>query len=113
MKSIKIIKYVMLTFFLLSGMGSRINAENKNMTENEQTILNGTVKNVKFKCKGIACTGCINTITDAIKKLNGIKDVDADVKTKIVTVTYDAEAVSSKQIEKAINDSGYKTETIK
>lgn len=109
MKSIKIIT-LLVSFFLLANFVSISKAEIKIMTENEQII--SKEKKVKFKCKGIGCTGCTNTITEAVKQLDGIKEVSADVKTKIVEVTFDSEIVSKKQIEKAINDSGYETETI-
>jgi len=109
MKSIKII-ILLVSFFMLAGFAGMSKAETKIMTENEQVI--SKEKIVKFKCKGIGCTGCTNTITEAVKKLDGIKEVSSDVKTKMIEVTFDSEIVSEKQIEKAINDSGYETETV-
>ncbi|MBN8569026.1 MAG: heavy-metal-associated domain-containing protein [Ignavibacteria bacterium] len=112
MKSVKIITLLSLSIFVITGLGGKTLAENKIMTENEQTLLKGTIKKVKFKCKGIGCTGCTNTITDAVKKLEGIKEVTADVKSKIVKVSFDSEIVSAKEIENAINNSGYETEAV-
>lgn len=109
MKSNKII-ILLLTVFLLTGLGSKIYANSKIM--NETTIIKETEKKVVFRCKGIGCTGCTNTITEAVKKLDGIKEVSSDVKTKMIKVTFDSEKVSAKEIEKAINDSGYETEVI-
>ncbi|MBX7044664.1 MAG: cation transporter [Ignavibacteria bacterium] len=110
MKSIKIVTLV-VSFFLLAGLAGKINANSKKIMS-EQTVLKGTEKKVQFRCKGIGCSGCTNTITEAIKQLNGIKEVSADVKTKIVKVSFDSEIVSAKEIEKTINDSGYETETV-
>ncbi|MBS1493307.1 MAG: heavy-metal-associated domain-containing protein [Bacteroidetes bacterium] len=112
MKSNKIITLMLLSIFLITGLGSKTYAENKIMTENEQTLLKETIKEVQFRCKGIGCSGCTNTITEAVKKLEGIKEVTSDVKSKIVKVSFDSKIVSVKEIEKAINDSGYETEVV-
>ncbi|MBN8571218.1 MAG: heavy-metal-associated domain-containing protein [Ignavibacteria bacterium] len=112
MKSIKIITLLSLSIFVITGLGGKTLAENKTMIENEHTFLKGTIKNVKFRCKGIGCTGCTNTITEAVKKLDGIKEVTSDVKSKMIKVSFDSEIVSAKEIENAINNSGYETEAV-
>lgn len=68
---------------------------------------------VEIKCKGMTCSGCEDKISTEVKKLNGVKDVIADSKTKITRVVYSAGEISKQEIEKAINKAGYDTETSK
>ena len=42
------------------------------------------------KVKGMVCAGCENRIKNALKNLDGVKEVDADHKKGQVTVTADS-----------------------
>jgi copper chaperone CopZ len=68
---------------------------------------------VEFKCDGMTCSGCEQTITKEVKKLDGIKDVVADSKAKYVKVTYAGNITNKDDIKKAINEAGYDTEDSK
>lgn len=71
------------------------------------------VETVEFKCEGMYCSGCEETITTEVKKVDGIKDIKADSKTKLVTVSYDANKTNKDNISKTINAAGYDTELSK
>ena len=45
-----------------------------------------------FSVPNIGCDGCVSTIKTEIGEIPGVKQVDADVNTKIVTVKWDAPA---------------------
>ena len=45
-----------------------------------------------FSVPNIGCDGCVSTIKTEISEIAGVKQVDADVNTKIVTVKWDAPA---------------------
>ena len=51
-----------------------------------------------FQVPSIGCDGCVRTIKNEVSQLSGVKRVDADVKTKVVTVEWDSPA-SWDQIE--------------
>ncbi|MBX7047192.1 MAG: cation transporter [Ignavibacteria bacterium] len=83
--------------------------DNSNITQNADK----NVQTVEFKCKGMTCGSCENKISSEVKKLNGVKDVIADSKTKMAKVTYAAGQITPKEIESAINKAGYDTESSK
>lgn len=45
--------------------------------------------NKTFKVPSISCDGCVRTITNELKELDGVKRVDADTATQIVTVVWE------------------------
>lgn len=113
MKKLNLLLFAAVIFTFIGGANAKEGSLNISLNaNNENTSVVSEIKKAKFKCKGIGCKGCINTITTAVKLLDGVKEVTAEVKTKIVKITYEPEIVSLKQIEKAINDSGYETEVI-
>jgi copper chaperone CopZ len=77
------------------------------------TLDESKVESVEYKCDNMHCGSCETTITEAVKKLNGIKDISADSKSKIVKVSFNSELTNKNEIEKTINAAGYDTETSK
>lgn len=57
--------------------------------------------------EGMTCTGCENTISNAVKQLGGIVDINADHQTGRVEVTFDTTLVDLKSISQAITGKGY------
>ena len=98
---------LLLTLLLFScGKDNKTTADTKNSgTEKIETV--------EFKCDGMTCTGCEQTITKEVKKLDGIKDVVADYKAKYVKVTFAGNLTNKDVIKKAINEAGYDTEDSK
>ena len=64
-----------------------------------------------FKVYG-NCGTCKNRIETALK-VNGISSANWDVKTKVLTITYDPHKISLADINKKIAAVGHDTETIK
>ncbi|MDK2902377.1 MAG: copper chaperone [Clostridiales bacterium] len=62
-----------------------------------------------FSVKGMSCDHCVKNIEKAVKTLDGVDDVRADLDTKEVTVKYSGD-VNGEDIKKAINDAGYSVE---
>ncbi|NEQ37598.1 MAG: heavy-metal-associated domain-containing protein [Okeania sp. SIO3I5] len=59
---------------------------------------------MQLKVSSIACSGCADTITKAIKNLESEADVQVDVEQKLVTVETKASEESIKQV---ITDAGH------
>lgn len=93
MKSIKFIITTVLAVF----MGMNLYAQ--------------TPKTETFKVSG-NCGMCKSTIEKAAKT-EGVSKALWDVKTKVITVTYDPSKVKTEDIHKKIAASGYDTEKVK
>ena len=58
----------------------------------------------KYKVKGMECSqSCPVKITEAIKKIDGVKTCDVNFNQKTATVTYDQDKIDSKALAEAIN----------
>ncbi|MCI0472979.1 MAG: cation transporter, partial [Ignavibacteria bacterium] len=44
----------------------------------------GRIETVEFKCDGMHCSGCEETITAEVSKLDGVSEIKADAKAKFV-----------------------------
>ncbi|MDK2909687.1 MAG: copper chaperone [Bacteroidales bacterium] len=62
---------------------------------------------VVLDVEGMTCTGCENTISNAVKQLGGIVDIIADHQSGRVEVTYDTTLIDIQSISQAITEKGY------
>ena len=69
-------------------------------------LKNMNTKTIKFSVPDMHCEACPKLITMNLKDLKGIKGVEADLETKMVTVTHTEEVTKEKMIEN-IKESGY------
>jgi copper chaperone CopZ len=106
MKKTFLISVLLFTVFLLSSCGKKNSPETKSTGE-------ANIESVEFKCENMHCKSCEESITAEVKKINGIKEVTADAKSKTVKVSFNKEQTSAKDIEKSINAAGYDTQTSK
>jgi len=63
------------------------------------------VERLDLSVDGMSCTGCEQTVTNAVKQVNGVRRVDADHETGNVEVT--AENGDEAEIRQAIHDAGF------
>lgn len=61
------------------------------------------MKETIIKVEGMACSGCENRIQNALKNIEGVKDVVANYKTGLVTITLNSELEISILEEKIEN----------
>lgn len=61
---------------------------------------------------GVQCTMCEATISAALKKIDGVKKVDVDLKKKVVLVAHTGE-VTKEMILAAVSASGYDADHMK
>ncbi|MEG4224782.1 heavy-metal-associated domain-containing protein [Microcoleus sp. N9_B2] len=59
---------------------------------------------LQLKVPKMACSACVNTITKAVQAIDSAATVEADVKTKLVTVQT---AKSESDVRDAIASAGY------
>ena len=60
-----------------------------------------------LKVPRIHCDGCVNTVTNAVRKLPGVAKVEASEVAKEVRVEFDPARVSEDNIRKALMLVGY------
>lgn len=63
------------------------------------------MKEITLKVDGMVCNGCENRVVNALKTLEGIKEVEASFKNGIVTVKGNVE---KEKLEEKIEDLGFK-----
>ena len=66
-----------------------------------------------IKVPTIVCGSCVTTVTNAVKKVDGVKSAKVDLKMKTATVTYASNKANVGKIEKAISDAGYDANNVK
>ncbi len=68
------------------------------------------MKTDRFSVTGMTCAACQANVTRAVKKLDGINDVDVSLLAGRMTVKYDESKVTSDAIAQAVRDVGYGAE---
>lgn len=69
-------------------------------------------KTIKIKCEEMTCAGCKKKITKSINNLEGVNDIDVDLDTKVITVSFDESKTSPDKIIDAIAKAGYESQLI-
>lgn len=70
----------------------------------------GKIRTKVIPTYGMHCSGCEETVTTEVMKLDGVRSVKADHVKKTVTVKYDDKKVTLEQVKAAIVSAGYKLE---
>jgi copper ion binding protein len=65
-----------------------------------------------LKIKGMHCTGCEETIENAVGHLAGVQKVKADYVKQIVDIEFDPRLVGDSEIRRAIEEKGYELESV-
>lgn len=111
----KLIFNFLLAVILIGLIGcskKTINESSGDKNTDKQTVV-GKVDTVEYKCPGMHCSGCEESITEQVKKVEGVKEIKADAKAKIVKVAFDDGKTNKDVISKSINAAGYDTELTK
>jgi len=65
------------------------------------------VQTITLDIEGMTCTGCEATVKNAAYQLEGVLEVKANYKTGEATITYNQSMLQPKDIEEAINKTGF------
>ncbi|SCY44198.1 Sulfite exporter TauE/SafE [Nitrosospira sp. Nl5] len=68
-------------------------------------------KSTQLKVKGMHCTGCEETIENAVSHLPGVQKVNADHVRQIVDVEFDSASIGESGIRRTIEEKGYQFES--
>lgn len=95
---------VLLIFAFIGMFVMSVDAQVKEVpkaTEKDNTF----IVNVDFHC-----AGGVSRLEGGLSKIDGVAEVKADLKTKDVTIKHDSEEVSTKELVRAIEKIGHRTE---
>lgn len=73
----------------------------------------GEVKTVVFKSDGMHCQKCAEKVNGNIAFEKGVVDLKTDVKTRTITIKYDASKTSVEKLAAALKKLGYASEVVK
>ncbi len=62
--------------------------------------------NTTITVSGMTCGHCVNSVTEELKKISGVSEVQVDLTTGTVEITSAAELTQS-SIQEAITEAGY------
>lgn len=65
-----------------------------------------------FKISGMGCSGCVNTVEQAILKVEHVESVNVDLESAIAKILYRGEKPSSREIIDAVSEAGYEAEEL-
>ena len=60
-----------------------------------------------LKVTGMTCEVCVNSVTQALKKIMGVPKVIVSLKTGEATVEFDDKLTTTEQLKSAVIDAGY------
>ena len=76
-------------------------------------VLAKDIRVVVFKVSQMHCEKCEKKVKDNMRFEKGLKDISTEVKTKMVTITYDAEKTNEKKLQAGFNRFSYEAEFVK
>ncbi|MBN2767462.1 MAG: heavy metal translocating P-type ATPase [Paludibacteraceae bacterium] len=66
------------------------------------------MKTEKFEVTGMTCTACVAHVEKSVSKLRGIENVQVNLLTNSMTVSYNENDIDNSEIEKSVENAGYK-----
>lgn len=79
----------------------------KETTPKEQTK-QVVMQKVKMPVNGMTCSACQSNVKKTIKSIDGVSDVEVSLEKRFAYFTYDPKKVKVENVEKAVNDKGYR-----
>jgi Cu+-exporting ATPase len=66
-----------------------------------------TLKESTLDIEGMTCASCVNRVTKALSRVDGVVDASVNLATETAAVTYDAQAVDAAALTAAVEKAGY------
>lgn len=75
--------------------------------ENQQNNLTQNFKLATISLPSIMCNMCVTTISNAVKKLDGVENIKIKLSEKVALIKFDASKTDLNTLETAISEAGY------
>jgi len=82
-------------------------------TEITKTTIIASTKTIVIPVEGMTCLTCEITVTQALRKVEGVIGASASAKEKSAKVTYDSNKTNVHKLVEAINRTGYKASPVR
>lgn len=66
------------------------------------------IKTLTLPVEGMTCASCVVRVEKALKKVDGVNDVNVNLATEKVTLTYNPDLADVAKFSEVVNDAGYK-----
>ena len=60
-----------------------------------------------FKVTGMSCANCVSNVEKAVRKIEGIKEVNVNLVEELMLVSFDENKTNTDAIEEAVRKAGY------
>ena len=60
-----------------------------------------------FKVTGMSCANCVANVEKAVRKINGIEEVNVNLVEELMIVSFDENKTDTGKIEEAVKKAGY------
>ena len=91
-------RFIISTIALLTVIV--LSASNLNAANSDETT-------VKFSVEKMTCATCPISVRKAMERVDGVKNVEVDLETKMATVIFDASVTTASDISNASTDVGF------
>jgi mercuric ion transport protein len=102
--------FLLTLAILVAGCGDR--SGSREATDNyPEPALEVSAENfgtISFDVEGMTCTGCENSVTRSLERLEGVVKAEASHETGKTVVQYDMSRVTAEKMEETIESRGYK-----
>ena len=65
------------------------------------------METIQINVGGMSCSGCVSSVTNVLKNIPGVSDVEVSLEQKRATVTFDPAQGSPARFKAAIENAGY------
>lgn len=65
------------------------------------------MERTEFSVKGMTCDNCVNSVTQALKQVDGVKAAQVTLAEEKARVTFDANVATAEQLKEAVRQAGY------
>jgi Cu+-exporting ATPase len=69
-----------------------------------------STETIRFPVSGMTCSSCVNRITRAVRKLDGVTRVAVDLRLETATVSREPALVSNASLAAAVAEAGYRAD---
>lgn len=102
-----------LFFALLLSLFAACTSKNKTDLDNKTNQTTVGNKMVVLSVEGMTCSGCENTVKEAVKLVPGVANAAASFNDSVVKLDIDSTVANIDDISKAIVDAGYVVKGVK
>ncbi len=79
-----------------------------NQLINDVKMKNHEIKTITLPVEGMTCASCVVRVEKALKKIEGIAEVNVNLATEKVTLSYDTSQTDISKMTEVVEDAGYK-----